>query len=235
MNWKQRWPGKELLDADDIPFADLARNLAELNSINTLLGGHAISCRGLARILRSRPEQQHWHIAEIGCGGGDNLYALHRFLEQRNISHTLTGIDIKKECVAYGEEQYGRKMPVQWLCNDYRQTIWDHPPDIIFSSLFCHHFDDAALAEQLRWMQQESSVGFFINDLHRHPLAYHSIRLLTRLFSRSYLVKNDAPVSVKRGFVGKEWRQLLQQAGIPHAAVSWQWAFRYLVTFVHER
>ena len=51
--------------------------------------------------------------------------------------------------------------------------------------------------------------GFFINDLHRHPLAYHSIRILTSLFSKSYLVKNDAPLSVLRGFKKKELEDLL--------------------------
>jgi hypothetical protein len=106
-------------------------------------------------------------------------------------------------------------------------------PDIIFSSLFCHHFTEAALVEQLQWMQQNAATGFFINDLHRHRLAYHSIRLLTRLFSRSYLVKNDAPLSVARGFKKQEWRRLLAQAGLTTARVQWQWAFRYLVTFKH--
>jgi hypothetical protein len=34
---------KELLDGDDIPFADMEVNLKELNTINTLLGGHNIT------------------------------------------------------------------------------------------------------------------------------------------------------------------------------------------------
>jgi hypothetical protein len=102
-------------------------------------------------------------------------------------------------------------------------------PHIIFSSLFCHHFGEDDLVEQLRWMREQSSIGFFINDLHRHVLAYQSIRLLVSLFSRSYLVKNDAPLSVLRGFRRAEWKEVLHRAGIGHYTLKWKWAFRWLL------
>jgi hypothetical protein len=106
---------------------------------------------------------------------------------------------------------------------------FDKKPDILFSSLFCHHFSDAELIEMLHWMKIHSTIGFFINDLQRQPLAYHSIRLLTRLFSRSYLVKNDAPLSVLRAFNKNEWEKLLAKAQINPYKIKWKWAFRYLI------
>jgi hypothetical protein len=78
-------------------------------------------------------------------------------------------------------------------------------------------------------MREQSSIGFFINDLHRHVLAYQSIRLLVSLFSRSYLVKNDAPLSVLRGFRRAEWKEVLHRAGIGHYTLKWKWAFRWLL------
>jgi hypothetical protein len=82
-------------------------------------------------------------------------------------------------------------------------------------------------------MYDNSSLGFFINDLHRHPMAFYSIRILTKLFSNSYLVKNDAPLSVRRGFRKEELEGLLEQAGLRSYEVSWQWAFRFLVVAMH--
>ncbi|RZL98962.1 MAG: SAM-dependent methyltransferase, partial [Pedobacter sp.] len=41
---------KELLDADDIPFDDIQQNMQELNTINTLLGGHGITIKGLKKL-----------------------------------------------------------------------------------------------------------------------------------------------------------------------------------------
>ncbi|PUZ24381.1 Methyltransferase domain-containing protein [Chitinophaga costaii] len=231
MSLRHRSYEKELLDHPDIPFADIQRNMQELNQVNTLLGGHAVSRRGLATLLdQAAPPTSPVTIAEIGCGGGDNLFALQQWLHGRNIPFELTGIDLKPECITYAHTQYGQVMKATWICSDYRQVQWETPPDIIFSSLFCHHFTDAEMVAQLQWLQQHSRRGFFINDLHRHWLAYHSIRLLTRLFSKSYLVKNDAPLSVKRGFSRADWQRLLGQAGITGYRIRWQWAFRYLIT-----
>jgi hypothetical protein len=119
----------------------------------------------------------------------------------------------------------------EWVYADYRKVSFARDkPDIIFSSLFCHHFTDPELTDQLRWMEANAGMGWFINDLQRHRLAYYSIRLLTAAFSGSYLVKNDAPLSVLRGFSKAEWGRLLAAAGMDDCRVSWQWAFRWLVT-----
>jgi len=79
-------------------------------------------------------------------------------------------------------------------------------------------------------MEVNARSGWFINDLHRHYLAYHSIRWLTKWFSKSYLVKNDAPLSVLRGFNRREWLELLRQADVRHGKVQWKWAFRWLIS-----
>jgi hypothetical protein len=83
-------------------------------------------------------------------------------------------------------------------------------------------------------MRSNSTIGFFINDLHRHPLAYHSIKWITKIFSKSYLVKNDAPLSVLRGFKRKEWKGLFQQAGIDNYELQWKWAFRWLIVSANK-
>jgi hypothetical protein len=86
------------------------------------------------------------------------------------------------------------------------------------------------LEQMLRWLQQNSRRGFFINDLHRHWLAYYLIKYITKFFSRSYLVKNDACISVARSFRKEDLEKLFLQAGIGDYQISWQWAFRFLVT-----
>ena len=68
-----------------------------------------------------------------------------------------------------------------------------------------------------------------INDLHRHPLAYYSIRLLTQLFSKSPMVKNDGPLSVLRSFQRKELSYLIKTTGFHSFEIEWKWAFRWRV------
>lgn len=226
-NLSARSDKKELLDADGIPFDDIKKNMQELNTINTLLGGHAITLKGFKQLAGHAASIS---ICEIGCGGGDNLAVIHRYCSKKNISLGITGIDIKDSCIAYAKES--NAMPANWICSDYKEAdLSRHPPDIIFSSLFCHHFTETELITMLQWMNTNCRKGWFINDLHRHPLAYYAIKIITRLFSRSYLVKHDAPLSVARGFTKKEWKQLLLKAGISNSRVSWQWAFRHLVIY----
>jgi 2-polyprenyl-3-methyl-5-hydroxy-6-metoxy-1,4-benzoquinol methylase len=226
VNFHERSYKSELLDGDNIPFADIRKNMQELDFINTWLGGHGITLSGIKALTGNK---KILNVCEIGCGGGDNLAAIGRWAARKKIEISYIGIDINPACIAVAKERLP-SANVQWITADYRDVQFDRSPDIIFSSLFCHHFTNEELVKQLQWMQQQARVGFFINDLHRHPAAYYSIKWLTAIFSGSYLVKNDAPLSVLRGFSRCEWLALLKSAGIGNFSLHWKWAFRWLIT-----
>lgn len=221
---------KELLDQDDIPFEDIRQNMKELDFINTWLGGHQITLNGLKKMTGIASQAAPLHICEIGCGGGDNLRVLEAWCKKKKIPAVFTGIDKKQECITFAQSR--TQLPgYTWIASDYAAVDFGgNKPDIIFSSLFCHHFADAELEKMMQWMQQNSRRGFFINDLHRHVLAYYSIKWLTKIFSKSYLVKNDAPLSVQRGFSKKDWQRIMQRASIKNYSIKWKWAFRWLIT-----
>ena len=234
INLSARSYKKELLDTDNIPFDDIRQNMKELNTINGYLGGHKITISGIKKIISTQLTDKPVTICEIGCGGGDNLKAIERFCRKKNIQAKFIGIDIKPECISFATQQYP-ELDVQWITSDYRQVIFSkNKPDIIFSSLFCHHFTEQELNQMLLWMKTNASKGFFINDLQRHPLAYYSIKWITKLFSNSYLVKNDAPLSVARGFTKNEWRKIFKAAGINNFFIEWKWAFRYLIIYKND-
>jgi 2-polyprenyl-3-methyl-5-hydroxy-6-metoxy-1,4-benzoquinol methylase len=229
VNFRHRSYESELLDRPDIPFEDIRRNMQELNFINTWLGGHDITLAGLQTLVHP---PKPLTICEIGCGGGDNLAAIGRWCQKNNIPVSFIGVDINPFCI----EVAAKRLPqgTKLITSDYKEALFDQPPDIIFSSLFCHHFTDREMVKQLQWMQAHARLGFFINDLHRHSAAYYSIKVLTKLFSKSYLVKHDAPLSVARGFTKKEWIQLFNLAGISNFSIQWKWAFRWLVVVKND-
>lgn len=233
MNFSKRSYQLELLDADGISFEEIKLNMEELDTINSLLGGHAITIAGLKKTLPSPLPDRPIRVVEIGCGGGDNLIAIQRWALKRRISIEFIGIDIKTECIDFARSRNGEfHAPVEWIVSDYKEVHWgENQPDIIFSSLFCHHFRNEELVWMMKWMERECRSGFFINDLHRHYLAYHSIRLLTLAFSKSRLVKNDAPISVTRGFNRADWQRILADAGLSDYHLNWKWAFRWLLTY----
>jgi 2-polyprenyl-3-methyl-5-hydroxy-6-metoxy-1,4-benzoquinol methylase len=222
MSFQQRSYEKELLDGSGIPFEEIRLNMQELNTINHLLGGHSITLKGIRKLVQGNKTLT---VCEIGCGGGDNLAVIYKWAVREGIDIKCIGIDINSECTKFARLQFPNG---EFITGDYRQIRLKEIPDIIFSSLFCHHFTNEELIDQLAWMNSNSGIGFFINDLHRHWFAYYSIRLLTAIFSRSRLVKNDAPLSVKRGFTRLEWLHLFKQSGITEADIRWNWAFRWL-------
>ena len=226
IDYKNRSSQKEILDQKNIPFADIALNMKELDWINSHLGGHSITIAGFRKLVKNR---KLISVCEIGCGGGDNLNSLYKFCIKNKIVANFTGIDISEECIAFAREKTLIEN-AEFIVSDYKKINFENEkPDIIFSSLFCHHFANDELIEMLKWMKENSKIGFFINDLHRHRVAYHFIKTATSFFSKSYLVKNDAPISVLRGFKKNEWKNILQNAGTKNYSIKWKWAFRFLI------
>jgi 2-polyprenyl-3-methyl-5-hydroxy-6-metoxy-1,4-benzoquinol methylase len=218
---------KELLDEDHIPVADLYRNLYELDVINRLLGGHAVTIKGLSQL--NLQKGRTYHILDIGSGGGDTLKAVASWGRKNGYTFRLTGVDLKADCISYATGFCKEYPEIRFVQSDYRHLpAMGEQYDIIITSLFCHHLDDAALRFLFGWCISNARIGFVMNDLHRHPLAYYSIAMLTGLLSKSYLVRNDAKLSVQRGFSRSELAEALP-AGFTNYSLSWSWAFRWLL------
>jgi 2-polyprenyl-3-methyl-5-hydroxy-6-metoxy-1,4-benzoquinol methylase len=225
IDFSHRHPGPELMDRDDIPAEDLFQNYRELHTVNKWLGGYRITLKGLSQLLDEKGRM--YSLLDVGCGGGDMLHEIENWAGRKNLPLRLTGIDVSEAAIQYS----GKNVPgISWIHQDvfaYLRSGMKY--DVIMNTLFMHHFSEEKIIELLKLMWQSSSAGIIINDLHRHPLAYHSIQLLTNIFSKSYLVKHDAAMSVRRGFKMRDWKMLIKQAGIPGADIHWEWAFRFLI------
>ena len=211
MDFSVRSSQKELLDERDIPSADLYLNLKELAVINRFLGGHKTTIAGLKKIINDR--QKTWKIIDLGCGGGDTLRAIADWATAQKISVELTGVDMKAEAIEYAQAQ-SREYSITYILADFK-TLSKGTYDIATSALFCHHLSDQENQTMLS-IKLDLATYALINDLHRHPLAYYSIKLLTSLFSKSYLVKNDAPLSVARAFKRTDFKRMFGQNPSSH-------------------
>ena len=159
INLTHRSYQKELMDGDDISFDAMAQTLKELNIINTRLGGHAITLKGIKELKNNTSPLT---ICEIGCGGGDNLFAIYKYCTKNSIEVDFIGIDMNDECIAFAKQQYPN-LPCQWICIDYEKVNFgDNKPTIIFSSLFCHHFTNEQLVTMLQWLRQTAVLVFLL-------------------------------------------------------------------------
>jgi len=204
------------------------QTLKELDTINRLLGGNAVTLGALRRLVRKRPGRTSFKVADLGCGGGDLMLAIVKWGLKHKLDMQCTGIDANPDVVKYAQEhtQHEPLVTAQTM-NIFSPVFKEQAFDVIHCSLFTHHFTDKELVGMFKQWTQQAQVGVVINDLHRHPLAYYSIKLLTRLFSKSPMVRYDGPLSVRRAFVRKELEALLNQAGIKEYTLRWCWAFRW--------
>ncbi|TFZ66241.1 methyltransferase domain-containing protein [Hymenobacter sp. UV11] len=217
---------------DDLSLAtdELRQNLDELETINTWLGGYRPVLAALARLRPRFPAGRPLRLADLGSGGGDTLRHVARWARRQGVGMALAGVDANAFMLDYARAKSLAYPEISYQQVDiFSPEFAAQPYDVLTASLFCHHFTDAELVDLLRRWHHQASVAVVINDLHRHPLAYYSIKYLTRLFGGSRLVQNDAPLSVARAFSRRDWQRLLAQAGITEYSLRWCWAFRWQV------
>lgn len=227
---KQRSSQKELLDLENIERDELYRNLYELDIINRRLGGYDASRKALSRLLDLKDIQC---ILDIGSGGGGFVKQLGKYAERKKKKIFFYGVDVRKDCIDYAEWVNSATRDKKFICKDYRELdeSFFKKTDALHCSLFLHHLSNEEIV-QLFALARKYNCAVIANDLHRHWFAYHSIRVLTALFSGNRLVKNDAPLSVKRGFKREELVSLLREAGFESVSVKWSWAFRYSIVAI---
>lgn len=210
----------------------LRKNLDELEVINRYLGGNAVVIDALKRLMRQHPQsaKSGWTVGDLGSGGGDLLREMVSWADRKGLKLQCEGIDANAFMIDYARDKATDYPAIQFKKgNLFDPEFRKQKYDLVTCSLFCHHFEDEQLIELFQAWSQQARVAVIINDLHRHWLAYWSIWALTRILRGSYLVQNDAPLSVKRAFRRKELEQLLQKAGITNYQLRWMWAFRYQI------
>ena len=204
------------------------QTLKELEIINRLLGGNKLTIRGVAKLLKGRKSKEIYTINDLGCGGGDILKLVADWGRKSKISLHLSGIDANPNIIAYAEKNSRNYPEIEYKAvNIFSDAFKAMKTDIVLATLFMHHFTDDELVHLFQLLGKQAQIGIVINDLHRHSLAYYSIKILTRLFSNSAMVKADAPLSVLRAFHKEELESILDRAGITNYTLRWRWAFRW--------
>jgi SAM-dependent methyltransferase len=226
----------ELMDADDTDQATFRACLIDLAKVNQLTLAYRPTMRFFADLAASGrlPRNRLVSVVDVGSGFGDMLRKLDRWAAPRGLRLDLTGVDLNPWSAATAAEFTPAERPIRFVTTnifDYRPPT---RPDIVISSLFTHHLDDASLLRFLRWMEENAAIAWFINDLHRHPIPYHVFRVASRALRYHHFVQHDGPISIARAFAPSDWRGLLAAAGIPaHGArIRWNFPFRLCVARV---
>lgn len=233
--FKCRSQEKEILDNFSLSGKNLSKNLRSFSMVNRFLGGHSAVSNALSELLKKnfRSINQNILIADLGCGGGDTLRFIAEWFKRKSLPCQLVGFDANQSCVDYSIKNSLNYNNIFFqtgdiLAIDFQQYNFD----IIMINTVCHHFTDEQMISLLKRLKNQSAA-MIVNDLHRHWLAYYSIKFLTYILPCSPLEKNDGPLSVLKAFTRKELELILKKADIHNYQIKWRWAFRYQVLILN--
>ncbi|HEY0056525.1 MAG TPA: methyltransferase domain-containing protein [Pedobacter sp.] len=203
----------------------------ELEVVNKLLGGYSVFFDAFKKLQL----KDGMTISDWGCGGGDSLRMLALWARKKNLKLNFIGVDATATAVDYARQKALGFPEIGFIHTDVlSDNLKKDQFDVVISSLFTHHFENESWITLIKKMLDCSKHAVIVNDLNRHWFAYHSIGVLTQLFSKSVMVKHDSKVSVLRGFTRSEIEQLLAKAGITNYQLKWKWAFRWQLILFKE-
>ncbi|MBK8594016.1 MAG: methyltransferase domain-containing protein [Holophagales bacterium] len=199
-----RAPSDELLDGDVTP-AEAEESLADIEWIHRALGGRAIVRRHLVPLLLSVPSPRPV-LLDLGAGSGHVGRALTGELSRRG--RKLVAIDLDRQLLHAHLSAAGRSVAADAL----RLPLADRSVDVVSSTLFLHHFDEASVAALLREAARVARFAVVALDLTRHrvPLAINA--LLSRVAYRSPITRFDGRASVLQAWTIPELRAIAARA-----------------------
>jgi SAM-dependent methyltransferase len=228
---RRRSTQSELMDTEPVPFEEFHQCLRELEIINVCSLAYRPTMRWLRGMLAQATPGEVVSILDIGSGGGDMLRRIAKWLRGRKLEALLTGVDLNPWSKRSAEQSRPMEMKIAYETSDIFAFDQSRRADFIICSNFTHHLSDSELVRFIQWLETHAERGWFINDLHRHPVPYYFIKIFFGLLPLNRLTSNDGPISISRAFTAADWRRLLSDAGVDHCTkVEWFFPFRYVVS-----
>lgn len=217
------------MDGADVSPDEFAACLASLASANTATRARPPTLAWLARATRGLPRGANISVVDVGFGEGDMLRAVHRWASRRGLQSRLVGMDLNPRSAPVARARTDSRSGIVYRTGD----AFADPTrvDVVISSLTAHHMSDDEIVRFIRWMEAVTARGWFINDLHRHPIAFYGFKGLSWAARWHPFVQHDGPISVARSFRKADWLRLLRKAGVnlAHVEIRWRFPFRLCV------
>lgn len=209
--FKVRATEAEWLDRPDSDEQLILRSHAFMRMVNRCFGGTRIVRNFLEREMAGRCGEETIRVLDIGAGSCDIAVALSMWAEQAG--RRLEILCVERDQRAFTE---GLRTIEKYGCTDiraYHGDIFDFEPREVFDyaigSMFFHHLANREILRLIRYLRRFVRRGVFINDLSRSRMIYAAVCLLGAATDRR--VRQDALLSIRKGFVREELLNLLSQ------------------------
>jgi len=241
--------GTELLDDPRADPVLVGRQLRDIARLNALFGGTRAVLRELEPFFeRERREtlkdsltvagngKRHtWTLLDVGTGLGDIPRAAAAAARRHGITLRLVGIELNRTAarLARGAEGNGAPLAVA-LADGGVLPLGPHSVDVIVASQVLHHLPRAVAVRWIAAFDRVARRAVVLADLRRSRLAMAGVWAASVGLAMSGVTRHDAVVSLKRGYTLREFRAMLQAAGVT-AIVRYQPGFRIVASWAPDR
>lgn len=171
-------------------------------------------------------------VIDLGCGTGDVAMWITEQCRKRGVDVIVNGCDLSPLAIQRAASTAAqRKSPSTFFEADLLNDPFPEGYDVAISSLFLHHLPDDAVASLLSELREHLRIGFAIDDLRRTRLGLMFAHVGGRLLSRSPVVHEDGPQSVRAAFTIDELADLSAEAGLRDVTFERQWPQRVVMVW----
>lgn len=225
---KYRTEEAEIMDDFALEGEILRDALDKIASINQLLGGNALTLKGVEKLLKSTASEKEIVIVDVGCGNGDMLRSLADFGKKNNFNFRLIGIDANAFTINHAQNLSKNYSNISYECLDiFSPSFVEIKCDIVLCTLTLHHFKDQEIERLLAVFYEQARLGVVINDLHRSAVAYRLFQALCFIFQLNAMSREDGLTSILRGFKKEDLEEFSKKLNFKNDTIRWKWAFRY--------
>lgn len=212
----------EELDNLELEGKLLTRTLDGLSKINYWLGNSKHTLEVIKNHLKSGEIRT---IVDLGCGGGDNLIRIAKWLNSQNKQLNLIGIDGNQNSLDYAKEK--SDFDIEFIQADILDPDFELPEcDLFISSHFIYHFEDKELVSFLKRSHSKVKKAMIFSELRRSLIATVLFYPLSIFFSK--MVRNDGIKAIRRSFTRREMKELIAKAGFKNYTIKNRLIFRLL-------
>jgi 2-polyprenyl-3-methyl-5-hydroxy-6-metoxy-1,4-benzoquinol methylase len=228
INTENRTDNPEIMDDFALEGDVLKTALDKIAQINQLLGGNQLTLKGVEKLLKKVSGTNPITIIDVGCGNGDMLRKLADFGLQHHLNLELIGVDANNYTVNYAIDLSVNYSNIKYRCEDiFSKSFSELKGDIILCTLTLHHFKNNEIIKLLMLFNENSRLGFIVNDLHRNAIAYRLFQVLCFVFGMNEMSRKDGLTSILRGFKKEELIAFSENLRFKKYSIQWKWAFRY--------
>jgi SAM-dependent methyltransferase len=136
-----------------------------------------------------------------------------KFFPSSSIQVEVTAIDNNpiavREAIAFTRDYPEITVAV---ADGFSLPVDDESFDIVLCSNALHHYGEEDAVRLLKEIYRVAAIGYIVRDLRRSWVAWSLIMVLTRIFTRNRLTRNDRPLSVLRSYTVSEHDALAGKA-----------------------